>query len=241
MKKVIIFLALVLMSISPIYPQALYAFAAASTPHVVISGEVWLLGENGNKLFLLPDTYYARINNLDEAYYFITFNGVSGKVSKNVVSTTGYHTTATGTTAELQVSSDYLEFVSINLKSEPSVAAANVAAMPVTDSFTFIGEYPTGDGSWYYVKYNQFLGYIRSDRTNIPDITISAFVPEAAPADPVSAEPEKEGNPVTDLFNGLEGNTVRIIVIVALAVPALILIFILFRPKKGKKEKYYED
>lgn len=217
------------------------AFAATSTPHIVISGEVWLLDDNGAKLFVLPDTYYARINNLDDAYYYITFNGISGKVSKNVVSTTGYHTTAKGTVTELQVNRDYAEFTSINLKAEPSLAAANTAALPVTDSFTFLGEYPAAEGVWYYVKYNQYFGYIKRERTNIPKMDISAFVPETEPAAPPADNTTPKEKPISELISGLEGNTLRIVVIVALAIPAIIIIFILFRPSKGKKEKYYDS
>jgi len=218
------------------------AYAATSTPHIVVSGEVWLLNESGEKLFLLPDTYYARINNLDDAFYYVTFNGVSGKISKNVVSTTGYHTIASGTSAEMQINSAYVEFVSINLKLLPNVASENVVALPVTDSFTFIGEYPTTDGLWYYVKYNQYYGYIRGERTNIPNIQIAAFSPEAEPTviTPEETSPETNSG-ISEFFNGLEGNTLRVIVIVALAVPAVIVIFLLFRPRKGRKEKYYEN
>jgi hypothetical protein len=218
------------------------AYAATGTPHIVISGEVWLLNESGEKLFLLPDTYYARINNLDDAYYYVTFNGVSGKVSKNVVSTTGYHIVASGTSLEMQIDSKYIEFVSINLKKQPNIASENVVALPVTDSFTFIGQYPTMDGMWYYVKYNQYYGYIRSERTSIPDIRIAAFQPEAEPSSDNSQDNIQEENKgLTEFFNGLEGNTLRVIVIAALAVVAILVIFVLFRPKKGRKEKYYED
>lgn len=218
------------------------ACAATSTPHIVVSGEVWLLNESGEKLFLLPDTYYARINNLDDAYYYVTFNGVSGKVSKNVVSTTGYHTTALGTSTEMQIDSKYVEFVSINLKSQPNVASDNVIALPVTDSFTFIGQYPTSDGMWYFVKYNQYCGYIRSERTSVPDIKIAAFRPEVEPTQNTpETPPQEKPDGISQFFNGLEGNTLRVVVIAALAVPAIIVIFVLFRPKKGRKEKYYEN
>lgn len=71
-------------------------------------------------------------------------------------------------------------------------------------------------------------------------MTIADFEPELAP---VSGEdpPAEETKPVTELINGLEGNTLRIIVIIALAVPALIIVFILFRPSRGRKEKYYDS
>jgi|AGTN01.1.fsa_nt_gi hypothetical protein len=212
------------------------ARAATDTPHVVISGEIWLMDENGNKIFLLPDTYYARINNLDDNYYYITFNGVPGKVSKNVVSTVGYHTTAKGTSFDIQVSPDYSEFVGINLKSSPSLSANNVVVIPTSDYFTFIGEYPSSEGEWYYVKYNQYYGYIRQERTTAPVLNIETFTPEAAPAnnDPGGSN----SDPGKGILSGIDQKGLRIIIIVGLAVPAILIIFLIFRPSKNKK--YYD-
>src|SRR5690554_1671709 len=93
------------------------AAKALTTPHIVIEGEVWLLDiESGKRLFLLPDTYYAAIKNMDENFYYVTFNGVEGKVEKQLVSTVGYHTQAAGTMQELKVHPQYGDFVTIALK-----------------------------------------------------------------------------------------------------------------------------
>ncbi|MBR2479785.1 MAG: hypothetical protein IKB56_00580, partial [Clostridia bacterium] len=66
------------------------AYADNSTPHVVIEADIWLYDDKGEKIFMLPKSYYARINNLDDTYYYVTFNGVAGKIKKNEVRAVGY-------------------------------------------------------------------------------------------------------------------------------------------------------
>lgn len=229
MKKLTILYLLILALISAGSPTA---FAATGTPHIIIDGEVWLLDDGGNRLFLLPDTYYAKINNLDDTYYYVTFNGVSGKVSKNVVTTTGYHTTAPGTSAEIKVNDNFSDFVSISLKAAPSSAAQNIAAVPTPDAFTFLGHYPTQtEGVWYYCKYGDYYGYIKQDRTTMTELNIGTFVPEAP-------QETEEKDPPKNLLDGLEGKELRILIIIGLAIPAVLIIFLLFRPQRNRK--YYD-
>ena len=109
-------------------PESSFAAFAADTPHIVADGDVWLLSGDGVRLFMLPDTYYARINNLDENFYYVTFNGVSGKVDKNTVSAVGYHTTAAGTSREIGVSADIKPFVPEDPPSEDVSAPADDTA-----------------------------------------------------------------------------------------------------------------
>lgn len=233
MKKAITLFLILIGAMMLSYGSA--AQASTGTPHIVVDGEVWLLDEAGNKIFLLPDTYYARINNLDDSYYYITFNGVSGKVSKNVVTTTGYHTTAKGTSFEIQINDGYLEFVSINLKATPSLSSANVAEIPTSASFTFIGEFPTQEGIWYYIKYNQYYGYIKRERTTATILNIPGFSPESAP---VESGGDKKEETESGLLDGLEGSQLRTLIIVGLSIPAVLIIFLIFRPSKHKK--YYD-
>ena len=214
------------------------AFAATDTPHIVVDGEVWLLNEMGEKIFLLPDSYYARINNLDDAYYYVTFNGVSGKVSKNVVGTTGYHTAATGTMCQLSIAPEYAEFAAIKLKCRPDLSASDVVEIPVEQPFTFLGEHPAADAVWYYVQYNQYYGYLKADRTTMPETDFPVFVPEEIPQEVV--DPTDPAVEETDPPSGLDRRDLRIIVIVGLAVPAVAVIFLLFRPK-GKRKRFYDE
>ena len=234
------FIAVVATAVIAISTPFAVTAEAAGTPHVVVDGDVWLSDADGVRLFMLPDTYYARINNLDENYYYITFNGVSGKVNKNEVSTVGYHTQASGTLRDLIIAEEYSEFTAINLKSSPDIGAGNSAEVPVDATLTFIGKYPTSAGMWYYVKYEQFYGYIRAERTSMPDLEIPAFVPEAEPEDTTASAPPSD-NDEGGVLTALESRELQIVIIVGLAIPAVAIIILLFRPKAGKRDKYYED
>lgn len=205
---------------------------AASAPHVVVHGEVWLLDADGTRLFLLPDTYYAKISNLDDSFYYVVFNGISGKVDKNSASTTGYHAVATGTMREIRISKDYADVSAMFLKKAPAMTADAVSSVPYDTSFTFLGHYPVDKEIWYYVSYNGHYGYIRSDRTDFP-LELGTFTPEAeAVAPPVEEPPAESADSV------LKNKTLRILIIIGVCVPALLVVFLIFRSGKIRKEKY---
>jgi hypothetical protein len=206
---------------------------AVSTPHVVIEGEVWLLDSQGSRLFLLPETYYAKIDNMDNDFYFITFNGISGKVGKNLVSTIGYHTQASGTMQELRIDPQYYDFKTIALKS--SMDGGEEILLPVNDSFIFLGEYPLTE-MWYCIRYNDKIGYIKAARTTAPNIQIPVFKPEQ----PQQPNTSGGGSEIIDTPKE-KASLLRILIIAGLCVPAVILIFLLFKPQKPRKRRYYYD
>lgn len=209
---------------------------ALSTPHIVIGDGVWLYdSQTNNKLFMLPKSYYAKIDNLDNDYYYITFNGVSGKVEKELVSTVGYHTQAAGTMQELTIDPQFSDFNTITVKAAMD-SSLNEFAVSTSEKFIFLGEYPLTE-MWYCVKVADKVGYIKAARTTLPEINIPVFTPEIEPTDtaPVITYPEETEN----------GNktTIRIIIIAAVCLVALLLVFLLFRPtgKTTKPKKYYYD
>ena len=207
---------------------------ADGTPHIKVEGEVWMADDQGVRLFTLPESYYIRINNLDESFYYITFNGVSGKVDKNSVVTVGYHTEAPGTQKDLTISDEFGEFSAINLKSSPDVASESVCEVPIDATIVFIGEYPKEE-LWYYVRYGETYGYVRAGRTDMPTPDYPAFVPEPEPDLPASADPDGSAEP-----EDAEDTVLKIVVIAGLAIPALALIIFLFR-RGGKRRYRYED
>lgn len=210
-------------------PNGMTAFAV-STPHIIIEGEVWLLDSQGSRLFLLPDSYYAKIDNMDNDFYYVTFNGISGKVGKNLVSTIGYHTQAGGTMQELRIDPQFYDFKTIALKS--SMDGGEEILLTVSDSFIFLGEYPLTE-MWYCIRYNEKIGYIKAARTTAPDIQIPIFNPE---------NPDTETGGETTIPKTVEKAPItRILIIAGLCVPAIILIFLLFKPQKPRKRRYYYD
>ena len=218
--------------------EILSAGAEVSVPHIVIGKNVWLLSDNDDRLFMLPETYYARINNLSETHYFINFNGVSGKVSKNSVSTTGYHLIISPTTVQARIDGNFHDFSQIALKERPAVTAQTVTEIPVIDSFTILGEYPQESGNnWYFVQYKSHFGYLQTDRTDTPSLTIETF----NPAPPTNNPPNNSGNNPSangGVFNGISGGALRIVIIIGLAIPAILIIFLIFRPSRNRK--YYD-
>ncbi len=215
--------------------------AVATKPHVVVGESVWLYDSSGQKLFLLPPTYYAEITSMDDYYYYVTFNGISGRVKKEDVTTTGYHAVAKGTMRELKVSSDYAEFSSILLKKTPDLSAQDVSNIPVSATFSYLGSFPVDDQIWYAVKWEQYFGYLRATRTNTPTMVIEDFVPEALPQEPDEPQEEEEPtNPPSIESNGenlvetpdeSQDNTLKIILIIGLIIPAVLIIFLIFKPQ----------
>lgn len=219
----------------PLGSHGINAVADNSTPHVLATGDVWLYDDKGEKLFIVPASYYARINNLDDNFYYITFNGIAGKVHKKEVSAVGYHTTAPGTSITLYLSESYSDFTHIQLKQHPDIGAESLLGVPYGEGFSYLGSYPTDSGElWYCVKYNEVIGYIRAMRTSEPSITIPTFVPEEPPATEASAEPSKDSK---DVINNLTSTELKIIIILGLAIPALAIVVLIFKPHKRKYEE----
>ncbi|MBR1746895.1 MAG: hypothetical protein IJ735_01640 [Clostridia bacterium] len=210
---------------------------ALDFPYVVVGQNVWLLKkEGGSRLFLLPETYYARVDNLDEEYYYVTFNGVSGKVDRTAVSSIGYHAEAPGTICELRVDPKYASFTEIRLKGSMDGGFSDSTA-PVGGSFLFLGKYPVDTELWYYVRYEDVCGYIKAEFTTTPNITFPAFVPEPKPETDDPSPTTADHSP-----DESSPDLVKILVITGLSVAAVVLLIVLFRPrKKGAKRYYYED
>lgn len=235
MLKKILLILVVAVSLLYLCPLSQTAFSL-TTPHIVIETEVWLLDiESGKRIFLLPVTYYAKIDNMDDNFYYVTFNSIKGKIEKNIVATVGYHTQASGTMQELKVHSQYSDFVTIALRSSMDSTADNIV-VPVNESFIFLGEFPLTE-MWYCVKYDDKIGYIKATRTTIPEIEIPAFIPETKEHEkPLALEQQKKDK--SFLKNP---DTLRVVIIVGLSIPAIALIILLFKPQKPKRQRYYYE
>jgi hypothetical protein len=205
---------------------------ALSVPYAVIGDDVWLSDSEGTKLFLLPSTYYAQIESMDDNFYYIVFNGVRGKIPKGSVSVVGYEYEVKQTARTLQIASEYSVFTEIKLKSCLEGASTYEATIPCDQSFTFIGIYKQGDTVWYYVTYGGKYGYIKNTYTDTPQIVFDDFVPEKTPTE--ENEPITEGNE-----DEKKPELIKILVIGGASAIAVIFVIVLFIPHKGKRHKYY--
>lgn len=209
------------------------ACCAVEIPYVVIGDDIWLLDKSTSaKLFLLPSTYYARIDNLDDNFYYITFNGISGKVERAKVSTVGYSGEAGSTLQELTVDPKYYVFTEIKLLSTLG-ANNNDIPVPVTASLIFLGKYPSNE-MYYYVRYNDVCGYIKAEFTSKPNLSIEKFVPQTT--ETAAKSDAEAGDAKTK-----NANLIKILVITSLSVVLLILLVVIFKPGKNKKNRYYYE
>ena len=228
MKMLMSFLTFLLFS-SFFCGEACYAL---DTPYVVIAQDVWLFSEQGEKVFLLPESYYAPIVGMDENYYFVQFNGVKGKLPKNTVSVTGYGEEVAGTTQTLHISEKYSAFVGLKLQaSMEGQTEGDDAFIPVGEPFTYLGSYPTADKTWYYVCYGDKYGYVLSDFCDT-EVKTRPFEPEIK-----TEEEEKEGTPEEKKDDSL----LKILVVSGVAVTVVILLLVLVLPGKKKKTRYYYE
>ncbi len=212
------------------FPTAGTCLAKAS-PYVVISGEIWLLNEQGEKMFLLPDTYYAPIVGIDETYYTVAFNGVTGKVVKNSVSVTGYEDEVSGTSEILHISEKYSAFTGLKMRHSPENDPGEEGAfIPMGESFTYVGSYPLGEETWYYVCYGEKYGYVLSDFCD-KKITERSFAPECKSEETPPSKEEAEE----------EDSLLKILIISGVAVTIIVLLLVLLLPRKKKKTRYYYE
>lgn len=206
---------------------------AVSTPYAVIGEDVWLLAENGNKLFLLPRTYYAKIDRMDDGYYYVSFNGVSGKITKTSVSVVGYDKDVKETRTIIKIASEYSVFTEIKLRDSLDGEVKEVeATAPTSEPLTYLGTYEQGDKIWYYVTYGGEYGYVLNTYTDSPNLSFEPF-------SPVEEKSEEKIEEPTEKSKSKRSDLVKIIVISAVSAVAVILIIVLFLPRKGKKHHYY--
>ncbi len=211
------------------YSVDICANANSTSPHIYSEGNVWLYDERGEKLFELPKTYYAKVNNIDDNYYYVTYNGVATKAKKNDCNSVGYHLIADGTIKPLTVNQAFSDFTAIEMKAHADVGAESILEIPTKATFNFIGRYPKDGELWYYVCYEDTYGYLRAERTSDPNVTFEPFVPEALPSVETGTAPVE--NEQGSVLEKITPNELKIIIIVGLAVPAVAIVVLLFRKK----------
>ena len=109
--------------------------------------------------------------------------------------------------------------------------------LPVNDSFIFLGLYPLSE-MWYCVMYQDKIGYIKAQRTTVPEMQIPEFAPEQ-PNGEDKGQPSGNDKKEKSFFK--KESTLRIIIIAGLSVPAVVLIALLFKPRKTKRGRYYYE
>lgn len=210
---------------------------AAEKKYVVIGdSETYLYSSSDlsdeNRIFILPKTYYAEVTNEGEDYYAVKYmenrDGllpVSGFVKKDKV-----------VIKTPEVKPFYFS-VHLEKKGSPAIyespdLSSEVETVILSGTVLYYGEYAIRGESWFFVSCQGTFGYAL--KKDFAEITVPNH-PDYVEPEP---EPLPDDNPTGDQTIIKDGTstadgTIQIILIVLICIPAVALVFTLFKKSKN--------
>lgn len=213
----------------------------------ILTEDVYLyrnaLVSDENKMFLLTKSYYLIVYEIgDSLFYEVEYQTAQdgyiptmGYVLKSQVTMT--EDTPDPIFPKITASAVTNEMV----RSTPSDSAPVLACTTAGQSLLIYGFLPLEDGTRYaFVRYGSKVGYIRTESLNIATITPHPIpIPEPPLPDdePSEEDPSKEDSSTdTELEPSsdtpLLDTKMQIILIVAIVIPALFIVYLMFRPNR---------
>ncbi len=188
--------------------------------------------ENGDLLFYLPPTYYVALEEEGDEYDTVTYEDLHGFIRHGSCEKVSF-----------EPDTKYAESGTVTLQKDVEA----VKFYSDAHCLNKIAEYAAGDrlflygaaeeGAYYcrlHKSYGVIYGYIGGNGVTVT-LPEENDEPAVAPTDPDAPDPEQPSNPSDPDENVYETHLaapVRIILIVSLAVPAFLLVFLLTRKKK---------
>ena len=187
-------------------------------------------------LFVIPRTFYVKLvkANITPVYHLVEYNGITGLIKTAEVSSE----------PTLNVENPYYTATTINshincnLYSKPSFQAeTTIAAYGLTLPYLgkTSGEKGTyGTSTWFAVSYGNEVYYLHSSMTENLDLLEATFAPVhphavAAGEGTATGSATQSGN-AASAEGGVD--VVRILLIVGMIVPIVIILVVLFGPRK---------
>ena len=186
-----------------------------------------------NIICIMENTYYVKILlTYDEDFYKVEYNGVSGYVLRKQIKKVNEKPE--------NPFPENVSMLTINnntyLRSTPERSNNNLLIIPANCSkLKYIGKAygeqldDFRDNLWYYVEYENICGYVYCEYIE----SISNIYPNTEKLTFVN------NNDFDDIINPLSDETCTII-IVCLSLPILLIIFLLYKKPKARKEKFKE-
>ena len=181
-----------------------------------------------NALFVLPYSYFVKVNYIVDDYYKVTYKDVEGYVRRDKV------TLMNGVPQVPFFDATYEIFVPFGLYQSPSQTSTVVTTLTDTDrKITYYGELAgqqvtSNNNIWYYsqvtISGEEKFGYVFSGVTDLltqPIINNETF---DIVSDDFLETPTSE-------FKNLSTGT-KIMLIVAISVPSLLILYFLIKPSK---------
>lgn len=186
-----------------------------------------------NIICILENTYYVQILlTYDEDYYKVNYNGVNGFVLRNQVKKVeGIPNTPYPQNIQILTTNN-----NIYLRSTPEKNNNNTSIIPSNcTSLKYIGKAygeqvdDFRENLWYYVEYQGLYGYVYSEYI----VSISKIYPN------IEELSFLNDNDFDEILNPLSDETSALIIALMLF-PVLIIMYLLYKKPKSKREKFKE-
>ncbi len=246
MKRLFVLLAVLMLSFSTVTGVAY----AEETKYILINNDSTNLYSDAtcNKtLCTLPASYYAQFKSENDVSYEVAFAGANGYIKKSP--------DVSAPQVDALVSSDYANMVSKlrqykTTKDKTALcdkSTAKLADISADKSFTYIGkgEMVNSFGEKieaYYViaadsAADSKVGYFRV--IDLPPITIPTYT-KPTPAPSATAETSANASAKAQPSESNNG-VVRILLIIGICIPAVTIVYLLFKPAKAPDARYTGD
>lgn len=183
-----------------------------------------------NTICIAEESYFVEIIGNYDQYFRVNYNGINGYVKKNdVKEISNTPSTPYPYNIKLTIGSN------CNLRSTPTTKSDTNNILTTLyaneQDFTFIGRIygdeaiDFGGSTWYYVNYKGTYGYVYNKYVK----SITPIYQNNEEVIYLSSNVERINNPIT--------HTPSLIIILILLIPCILILFILYLPKKPIKRK----
>ena len=225
--------------------------AAASTSYAIINASDCYLYRNGsdgdtltNRLFLLPQTYFVEVVTGSGELYKVKYKDVEGYADAAKLKTVDYIPVSVypnDVTLHVEILSP-----SAYVFSRPDQTSPTVYEMPkntanVAYYNTCAGSVFLNSDTWYYCKYalgedSVVKGYLHSSVVKIDSVFPAANDTSARPTEPVTSpdNPDEPNHTPAEIPKD-SSKVIRAVVIIAICIPAVFIVYLLFKPSRSGK------
>ncbi len=239
MKRLFVLLAVLMLSFSTVTGVAY----AEETKYILINNDSTNLYSDAtcNKtLCTLPASYYAQFKSENDVSYEVVFAGANGYIKKSP--------DASAPQKDSLVSSDYENMVSKLSQSKTTQSTKLYdtdtdaeTTIEANTNFTYLGKRKRYGATLYYVKIggNTFGYFMASDLEHFSESSIPKYT-KPTPAPSATAETSANASAKAQPSESNNG-VVRILLIIGICIPAVTIVYLLFKPAKAPDARYTGD
>lgn len=241
MKKITILLLLVLLVSACIMPTA---FASSGEYAKIENENTVFYSTSYEPLFFVPKDCFVKIIADEGNYLSVEYHNVIGLILDGTYNKTSQGTSFYHTAQNAEISSQ------TPLSSKPSLGAYSVAMLNDGDEVFPIGKYKDGNVDYVYVSYTPQGGSAQHgavlasalswDGIMTPPTNTSTSTPSTSPSGSTDTG-NTGGADLTPQTKNPENNLVRVLLIIGICVPALIIVYLIFKPVKPSSNRYASD